>query len=145
MPSRTFHARASTRATTDTAWAALQRPGIWEGIAGVDEVTDARHGPDGLLTGFAVRATVGGTAYPGTAVVTASRAPTAMRVDVTTEGLAADIDVTLRTTDAETSVSVSITVTSRGFLGGLVFPVVAEAIGSGLDRTVADFAARLAD
>jgi hypothetical protein len=144
MPSQSFRADARTSAPLDEAWRSLQHACTWEGIAGVDHVTDATH-DEGRLTGFVFSATVGGVRYPGRSTVTAADPPAHMRLELATSELIATIDVALQTADTETEVRVALTVRSRSFLAGMFFPAIADTIGRGLPDTTVDFARRLAE
>jgi uncharacterized protein YndB with AHSA1/START domain len=144
MPSQSFQASAISKASISQAWTALQRAETWEGIAGVDSVSNAVHDSEGGLTRFDVGATVAGRRYPGEAIVTHTEEPHRMAVDVTTSDLLGIVEVSLTPHDEGTNVSINLTVGSRSFLAGMFFPKVAAAIGSGMHDTVAGFAEHLA-
>ncbi len=144
MPTQSFQAAADSPTSLDDAWSALQRADTWEGIAGVDDVTDPTHGVDGQLTGFGFAATVSGLRYPGQAAVASASPPNEMRLELTTSEMSATIDVRLTASGETTRVQVALTVTSKSFLAGMFFPSIAAAIGRGLPTAVEDFANRLA-
>lgn len=122
----------------------MQHVETWQGIAGVDRVHDPRRGPDGSLVSFAVEATVAGTTHPGTAMVRRADPPHEMQLEVSTRDLVAMLDVRLTPDAPGSRVEVAVAISTRTFLSGMFFPAVAAAIGSSIDRTVADFADRLA-
>jgi len=144
VPTQSFQGAADSPASLDDAWSALQRADTWEGIAGVDDVTDSAHGADGQLTGFGFAATVSGLRYPGQAAVASASPPNDMRLELTTSEMSATIDVRLTASGETTRVQVALTVTSKSFLAGMFFPSIAAAIGRGLPNAVEDFATRLA-
>lgn len=144
MPTQSFQAAAGSPASIDDAWSALQRADTWEGIAGVDDVTDATHDADGQLTGFAFAATVRGLRYPGQGAIASASPPDEMKLELTTSEMSATIDVRLIAAVEGTRVLVDLTVTSRSFLAGMFFSSIATAIGRGLPTTVENFATRLA-
>jgi hypothetical protein len=144
VPTQSFHSAADSRASIDDAWSALQRAATWEGVAGVDDVTDATHDADGQLTGFGFAGTVSGLRYPGQAAIASANPPDDMRLELTTSEMSATIDLRLTASGDGTRVLVDLTVTSRSFLAGMFFPSIAAAIGRGLPTAVENFATRLA-
>ncbi|MEX1044043.1 MAG: hypothetical protein WD532_11105 [Acidimicrobiia bacterium] len=143
MPEQTFHATATTTATPAEAWTSLQRPETWEGIAGVDDVTDATHDDGGHLEAFLFSVTVGGKRYRGQARVAGAIQPVSMQLDLETSELIAVIEVALGQTESGTDVSIDLTVRTRSFLAGMFFSAIADAVGRGLPAATAAFAARL--
>ncbi len=143
MPTHTFTHTTVTSVPVDAAWFALQDPATWGAIGGVDEVYGARHADDGTLTGYRFRASAGGRTYEGIARTTLAEPHRVMVVEVDTPELDGTITVTLEAANPHTEIGVELTVSSKGMLATLFFPVVAGAIGSGFPRSVDDFAARL--
>lgn len=143
MAEQTFHATAATPATLTEAWASLQRPETWEGIAGVDHVTGAAHSDEGLLTAFLFAVTVGGKRYRGEARVAKAIQPEFMHLDLETSELIAMIEVALDEAGSGTGVRIELTVRSRSFLAGVFFSAIAGAVGKGLPAATEAFAARL--
>lgn len=143
MAEQTFHATAATPATLTEAWASLQRPETWEGIAGVDDVTGATHSDEGLLTAFLFAVTVGGMRYRGQASVAQAVQPDFMHLDLETSELTAVIEVALDQTDSGTGVRIELTVRSRSFLAGVFFSAITDAVGRGLPAATEAFAGRL--
>ena len=144
VPTQSFQAAANSPASIDDAWSALQRPDTWEGIAGVDDVTDATHDADGQLISFGFAGTVSGLRYPGQAAIASASPPNEMRLELTTSEMSATIDVRLTAPGEGTRVHVELTVSSSSFLAGMFFPSIAAAIGRGLPVTVENLATRLA-
>lgn len=121
----------------------MQDVSAWEGIAGVDRVSDPHHDIHGYLTGFRIEATVAGAIHPGTARVMRSDPGRAMEVELTTRDLVGLIEVVVSPLDGAARVEVTLTIRSRSFAAGLFFPSVASAIGRGIQSTVDGFAHRL--
>ena len=144
MPSASFSHTAASPVAIDRAFAALQKAETWGAIGGVGEIRDARHDADGALTGYRFTAEVGGMRYPGTATVTRSDAPNDMEVAVDTSEVRATIRVVLTENGDGTDVTVNLSIRSNGFISTLTFPVISNAIGSGLPASVASFASGLA-
>ncbi len=144
VPTQSFNAAAESPTSIEDAWSALQRAATWEGIAGVDDVTDPTHDADDQLLGFGFAATVSGLRYPGQAAVASTSPPNEMRLELTTSEMSATIDVRLTASGETTRVQVELTVKSSSFLAGMFFPSIAAAIGRGLLTAVEDFANRLA-
>jgi hypothetical protein len=144
MPSASFSHTATAPVAIERAFEALQEASTWGAIGGVGEIRDASHDPDGALTGYRFTAEVGGARYPGTATVTRSTPPTDMEVAVDTPEVGATIRVALSRSGQATDVTVDLSVRSKGFLSTLAFPVISNAIGSGLPASVTSFAEGLA-
>lgn len=144
MPTETFTATSHTPASVNRAWTALQRAETWAAIGGVDEITSAVHDADGNLVSFELAAIVAGKRYPGTARTVHSDPPTSMTIEIDTSELAGTLSVVL-TPETSAVVDVAFTIRSKGFVSSVFFPAIATAVGSGLPRDVAAFAARLAD
>lgn len=143
VASKTFSHTTVFSAPIDRAWKALQDASTWGSIGGVDHVHDAHHGPDGALLSYAFAATVGGSRYPGSARVVGSTPPDQMVVDIDTSELAGSITVRLRPTGHSGVITVELAVRSKSLLSGMMFPLIASAIGTGLGGNVEAFAARL--
>jgi hypothetical protein len=140
---QTFTHSAGFNASIDDAWQALQSAATWGSIGGVDGVSDAHHGPDGRLLSYSFAAVVAGKRYPGRARVITSQPPDHMIVDIDTSELAGTISVWLQPRPASGFITVELAVRSKGLLSGMMFPLIAGAIGSGLGGNVEAFASRL--
>ena len=143
MPSATYSHAASTRRTVDEVWLRLQEVETWSNIGPVEEVWDATHDDDGLLTGYRWSASVGPTRYRGKAEVVEVRVGELMQLDL--DG--GEIDGTLTTTISQngdgSQVEVTLRIVSRGALSSMFFPIVSEVVGRGLPEQVNRFVATL--
>ncbi|HVR32950.1 MAG TPA: hypothetical protein VMS74_09635 [Acidimicrobiia bacterium] len=144
MPTQSFRAAASTPTSPDEAWTSLQRAATWEGVAGVDEISNAAHAADGALTSFDFTVSVGTMRYPGTSRVTHAERPRHMRLELTTTELVATIEVRLTDMAGDTGVEVDLAVSTKTFLAALFFGAIADSIGRGLPAATEAFAQRLA-
>lgn len=143
MPTEKFRAAASTPTSPDTAWRSLQRATTWEGVAGVDQISNAAHAADGTLTSFSFVVSVGTMRYPGTSRVTHTERPRHMRLELTTTELVATIDVRLTDMGDNTGVEVDLAVSTKSFLAGMFFGAITDSIGRGLPSATEAFAQRL--
>lgn len=143
MPSAEFEHTAVAPTTREIAWQQLQNPDTWEGLAGVDEVYDAYHDPTGLLTAYRFRATAASVVYEGTAKTVEAVNPSRMVIDISTSEVTGTITTLLSEADGGAAVSVTVALRSKGFLSTLFFPVISQAMSSGLPKQVDAFAAGL--
>ena len=142
MPTASFAHTAHTERSMDEVWTALQNEQTWSRIGPVEEVWDPVV-VDGSLRSFSWRTTVGPTSYQGTAVVREASA-NRMYLDLDAGEIAGSLTADLvAVAGGGTAVTVTLVVTSRGMLSTLFFPVVTEAVSSGLPRQVDEFAASL--
>ena len=128
----------------ERAWAVLQEPETWGGIAGVQQVFDAEHNRDGTLRSYRFLAEAGRKPYEGSARTIESDAPALMIVKVD----AAEIEGTITTELAPsnphgTEMTVSLRVRPTGILAIMFFSIVSEAIGSGFSRQIDEIAERI--
>lgn len=128
----------------ERAWAILQEPETWGGIAGVQQVFDAEHNPDGTLRSYRFLAEAGRKPYEGSARTIESDAPARMIVKVD----AAEIEGTITTELAPsnphgTEMTVSLRVRPTGILAIMFFSIVSKAIGSGFSRQIDEIAERI--
>lgn len=143
MPNATFTHTARTERPVGEVWEALQREQTWAEIGPVDEVWSPVV-VDGTLRSFAWRTTVGPTSYTGSATVRLAEPNRRMQLDLDASEIAGTLTADLDDAPGNgTAVTVTLEVSARGMLSTLFFPVVAEAIGSGLPRQVDHFAAAL--
>ncbi|HEX9855245.1 MAG TPA: SRPBCC family protein [Acidimicrobiia bacterium] len=141
MPSASFSHAASVSASVEVVWATLQEAETWELIGPLQNVWDAEHDAHGRLLRYRWSAVVGPTTYRGTSVVTESQRPTVMALALDSSEVAGVLTTRLAMADRNTSLDVSLAITSKGPLASLFFPVVAAAIGNGLPQQVDAFAA----
>jgi hypothetical protein len=143
VPSTEFEHTAIAPVTREIAWRQLQKPETWQVLAGVDEVFDVHYAPDGLMTAYRFRATAASQVYEGTATTVEATSPSMMAVEIATSEVTGRITTNLADTGDGVAVSVTVALTSRGFLSTLFFPVVSQALSSGLPKQVDTFATRL--
>ena len=143
MPSEAFRATATTTSDPVTAWEAMQQPEVWEGIAGVEHVTDPEFHPDGSLARFRLAAIAAGKSYPGVAEVIESTPGRTMKLRLSTSELAATVALSLRASDQGTHLTIDVDMRTSTFMASLFFPVVAGVIGRGLPTAAEDFARRI--
>lgn len=141
MPSDEFTTTAIAAAPPGEVFAALDVPATWEEIGGVDRVTDAVMDEDGRLQGFAFEVRAAGKAYIGFATPNERIEGELMAWNVDTTEIRGTTSVALRPAGGATEVTVTLHVESKGLLSAMFFPVIASAIGSGLPRSVEEFAA----
>jgi hypothetical protein len=143
MPSETLSRTASSPATNGAAWQALLSPATWEGIPGVDEVTDPRYDPDGRLTGFDFTTRVGSKWYRGHATRSAVVDGQFLEWDVQTPELNGSVAVGIRAEADGTQVTVTLTFTSVGLMSSVLFPMIVTSIRSDFPKAVERFAREL--
>jgi len=143
VPAQSFTHQATTEATIDEVWAALDRPETWEGIGGVDRVFDAEIDPQGRLQGFSFDTIAAGKKYVGTATPHERVEREKMAWRVQNSEIQGVTMVSLSQRGETTAITVTLEVQSAGLLSSMFFPVIAGAIGNGLPRSVEDFAAGL--
>lgn len=143
MPSQTFTHRSTSSAPVDEVWAALDRPETWEAIGGVDRVFDPKVDSDGRLQGFSFETLAGGKLYLGVATPDRRVEGEIIAWKVTTSEMRGITSVEVANDGDGTLITVVLEVQSAGFLSSMFFPVIAKAIGSGLPRSVDEFAAGL--
>lgn len=144
MPSQTFTASASTDTPSSVAWKRLDLSETWEAITGVDEVFDEVRGPIGQLQGFKFHSSLGGQRYVGSATPNGRVEGKSLSWDIHTPEIQGSITVALGDENAlSTRVEVTMRVESVSLMAGMVFPLIAAAIGNGFQDTVQDFAASL--
>jgi len=141
VPSETFTHTAVAQAPTDSVWAALDLPSTWESIGGIDKVVDPIVDSDGRLQGFSFDSIVAGKSYRGEATPAGRDEGRLIGWDIQNSEIAGTITVVLSPDAEETNINVTLGVESRGLLSGMFFSVVSKTIGSGLPRSVDEFAA----
>ena len=143
MPSEAFQATAITTSDPAAAWEAMQQPDVWEGIAGVEHVTDPEFHPDGSLARFRLAAIAAGKSYPGIAEVVESTPGRTMTLRLSTSELTATVALSLQGGDRGTHLTIDVDIRTSTFMASLFFPVVADVIGRGLPAAAEDFARRI--
>ncbi len=141
MPSQTFTHTAFTPASPVEVWAALDRPATWEGISGIDRVTDSTRDESGTLTGFSFETTIGGRPYRGMAVPGERVEGSRLVWLIQSPDVGGSIGVALAPAGDGTDLTVDLTVAVDGFLASLFFPAITQALGRGFPEAVGEFAA----
>jgi hypothetical protein len=141
MPAATFTHTATTPATIDTAWSALQDPDTWSMIGPVASVSDPEYADDGTLISFDWVADVGGKKYGGVATTTAHEKPNRLELTMDTSEIAGDVVATLASVDDGCDVTVEITFRTKGMLSAMFFPAIKSALASGYPQQIEDLVA----
>ena len=99
---------------------------------------------DGLLTAYRFRATAASQVYEGRATTVDAATESRMVIDIVTSEVTGTITTTLTAANPGVSVTVRVDLRSKGFMSTLFFPVISQALGSGLPKQVEAFVERLA-
>ncbi len=142
VPRDEFSHTAIADASPEVIFAALDEPATWEQIGGVDRVTDSVVDADGRLQGFSFEVRAAGKNYVGSATPIERVDGELVAWNVDTSEVRGTTTVALRPVDTSTEVTVVLEVESKGLLASMFFPVIAAAVGSGLPKSVDEFAAR---
>jgi carbon monoxide dehydrogenase subunit G len=142
-PDRFTH-KVHIEAPPERAWATLQEPETWGGIAGVQRIYDAHHHPDGTLRSYRFLAEAGRKPYEGSARTIEVDKPCLMVVTVDTAEIEGTITSELEPSNPHgTDMTVSLRIRARGILSSVFLPIVSKAIGSGFSRQIDDIARRI--
>lgn len=141
-----FSQQAVANVAREDAWLALQRPTVWEEIAGVHQITRPRHDADGILLGYEFVVKAGPSSTNGTATTVDAVAPERMRLSIDSPEIAGVITTVLESPEAlHTLVTVAVELRPKGLLAQIFYPIVAQAVRNGLAGQVRAFAAKLGD
>lgn len=143
MPRETFTHTATAAAGRDQVWTTLQKPKTWEGIAGVENVSEPVVAADGSLHGFSFESVIGGRTHKGQAKPSSREEQRLIAWDIETSDIAGSVSVKLDDQGTGTKIDVSLTVESRGILSSVFFGVISTTIGDGFPTTVENFAESL--
>lgn len=144
MPSASFSHTVTVAAPRDRVWAALDKPETWNGIAGVDRVHQAVVDEEGKLRGFLFDTMVGGTAYEGKATPHSREEGEAMAWELANSQVKGQIHIDLAdAAGGDTRMTVVLEIASAGFMAGMFFSAIANAVGTGFPATVDAMAASL--
>ena len=128
------------------AWPRLQRPETWAGVAGIQEVYDAAHDADGVLTGFSFTVVAAGTRIVGKAARTDYRQNELLVLSISSSELVGEITARLTANDASgTKLRMVLEMRAKGFLAGMFYPLIAQTVGKSLPEQVETFGRRLED
>lgn len=136
--SETFSHAASTTASPEEVWKALQSPDTWGAIGGVRRV-EAPTYVDGELTGYDFVAEIAGAEHPGRARRSESTRGRSMVMAIESGQLTGDIAIDLLPIDNGTRVRVEIDMKPNGFLATMAFPLIVKAVAGGFERAVETF------
>lgn len=142
-PDRFTHS-VHVQAPPERAWGVLQEPETWGAIAGVERIFEAHHHPDGTLQSYKFLAAAGPRLYEGKAQTLQADAPLLMVVVVDTPEVEGTITTQLTPHNPHgVDLTVSLKLRPRGLLGTVVYPLVAQAVGSGFAEQVDKLAERI--
>lgn len=141
MPAATFTHAATTPASIDTSWEALQDPDTWSKIGPVASVSDPSYADDGTLISFNWVADIGGKSYGGVATTTSHEKPDRLELTMDTSEIAGDVVATLASVDDGCEVTVEITFRTKGMLSAMFFPAIKAALSSGYPQQIEDLVA----
>ena len=143
VPSEAFAYTAFANATPQQVWEALQRFETWAGLGGVSQVFDPINDEHGLA-GYRFAAEAAGRLYQGQARRVSVRTGEAMTMEIETSEIKGVLDIRIEAWDSGSRLVIELTAHSKGFRAGLLFPIIAAAVGGGLPRNVDAFIASLA-
>ena len=141
MPSDTFSHTTTVGVPPRAVDAALQDPATWEGLGPIEEVGDAAHDGDTLMS-FRWRARAAGRTWEGTALRTAGEQGRSVTLDLDSPEIGGAITIDLEPVGSGSGLTVTLHARSKGLLAGMFWGVVSDAIGSGLPRQVDEFGDR---
>lgn len=143
MPRQSFVHKAVASASPEHVWKALQRPESWAQVGGVNKLDSPSFDELSDLIGYKFVAAVAGQDYSGTATRTAHVPGHRMVMEIDSEHLDGAIAIDLEPAGSGTSITVAMTVGSKGFTTAVMFPVISAAIASSFNQTVESFVASL--
>jgi hypothetical protein len=131
-------------AAPEAVWHALQDAATWEGIAGIEDIHDIRHAPDGLLEGFDFHTVAAGMRFEATATVVKRNPPTSLTLVLESKDMTARLAVRAKGDAAPVTLAVGVEFEGRSFVVRMALPAIERTLRAGLPREVDAFAARLA-
>ena len=140
VPSARFVHTAIASAPIESVWATLDEPSTWESIEGIDDVVDPLIDPEGRLIGFSFDSNVAGKAYRGIAASAGRDEGRMLAWEIENSEITGLVMVELNASNPGTEITVTLDVSARGLLSSMFFSLVANTIGSGLPRSVDEFA-----
>lgn len=143
MPSATFTHTAPIDATIDTAWQQMQSIDTWAGIGPVSYAENPVHDADGVLQRFDWGADVGGKRYRGKATTVSWNRPDHFVLDMDTSEIVGRLDAALSDSAETNTVTVTITLSTKGMLSAMFFPAIKQALASGFPQQVDELAASM--
>lgn len=143
MPDAFSH-EAVAHVPQTVAWAALQRPEVWEDVAGVENVADPRHDDTGLLLAYRFTVKAGPSSVRGTAETVDAQPPSFLRMRIDSSEISGSITTRLEPFETvSTLVIVAVEMRAKGLLAQMFYPIVAQAVRTGLPAQVQAFAVKL--
>jgi len=141
VPKESFNHTAVAAAPIAEVWAALDQPQTWESIGGIDRVVDSVIDSDGRLQSFSFDSMVAGKPYRGEATSAGREDKRLMAWNIENSEVSGVIEIALEGSGSNTRIDANLIVESKGLLASMFFSVVSKTIGSGLPRSVDEFAA----
>ncbi|MCJ7726430.1 MAG: SRPBCC family protein [Acidimicrobiia bacterium] len=141
MPLATFRHSATSNAAAPDIWDALQTADAWGGMSLIDSVSEEAHDEAGRLVSFRFTTTAGGRTWEGTARNVSSVPGEHMDLTLNTKEIRGRMGIELAPEGGQTTVAVRLEVEPAGMLATLFWGVVREAITTGFNRQVEEFAA----
>lgn len=140
MPESIFTHTAHAAAAPDAIWEALQAAETWLGLGVMDAVSNpvVEHG---RLRAFDWTAVAAGTRHRGRSRTIEAVPGALMVLALESAEVAGEIAVALAAEPGGTSLTVTLTARPRGFIAGMFWGKIAEALGKGLVTQVDRFAA----
>jgi hypothetical protein len=128
-------------APADRVWQILQRAETWKGIGPIDDVWDATHDPDGILSGYQWSATAAGKRWDGTATRSSLDPGRSLRLDLASSEITGSIEVIVEPGDSS-HLTVVLEAAPQGMLATMFWGLVRDALRSGIAAQVDEFARR---
>ncbi|HSG79232.1 MAG TPA: SRPBCC family protein [Acidimicrobiia bacterium] len=142
MPSGTFSHAVVVRARPADVWTRLQDAETWSGIGPIDDVWDATHGDDGVISGYRWSATAAGRSWKGTARTTEAVPEERLTLTLTSSEVRGTLTTKVSPTGEGSHLTVTLKVETVGMLSTLFWGVVRTAMEHGLPKQVEDFGAK---
>jgi hypothetical protein len=144
VPRQSFVHTAAVPAPVEVIWAGLQRPESWARIGGVERIASPLFDPTGDLIAYQFVAMVGGQPQVGVARRVQAERGKLVVMEIDSDQIEGSIAIEIEPTPGATLVTVGMTVVSKSFLAGFMFPLVVSSIASGFTETVEAFVGGLA-
>jgi hypothetical protein len=142
VPEATFTHTAHAAASPVAIWQALQDAATWLGLGVMDSVSDPVV-EAGRLVAFRWTATAAGTRHRGQSRTVAAVPGETMVLELDSSEVTGRLAVALAAAETGTALTVTLTARPRGFLAGMFWGRISEALGWGLVAQVERFAAGL--
>ena len=140
MPRGSFSHTVAVPAQPQEVWERFQEPDTWQGIGPIDDIADVRVEGERLIS-FTWNTHVGPTRYRGKSSMIENHPPDRVVMRLDSNEMIGRLTVALTAVDASTQVEVTLDYATKGTMASLFFPVISQAIESGLGTQVDEFAA----